>query len=171
LYFTHNHESSARSMFGVSLFISHFIKGPRLWYLIDAKNMIPGRLASTIVPILMGKHKPIYNPASHDCGDNVIVINAKDVHLTGEKWTQKKYRWHTGHPGGLKEFTAEKYHERDPIAIMKTAISRMLPKNKMRKIRESRLHVYPDDQHPYVSQQPIVYEPLGVDAVYKNIDY
>jgi large subunit ribosomal protein L13 len=134
--------------------------------------MIPGRLASMIVPLLIGKHKPIFDPLrGGECGDNVIVINAKHVHLTGEKWKQKKYRWHTGYPGGLKQFTAEKFHERDPCAIMRTAISRMLPKNKQRTMREARLHVFPDENHPYQAQRPIVYEPLGMDAIYKNIDY
>ncbi|KAL0482380.1 ribosomal protein L13 [Acrasis kona] len=151
--------------------MNHLRAGPRLWYIVDARDMVVGRLASTIVPILIGKHKPIHAPPQIDCGDNVIIVNAKDVHFTGKKWEQKKYRHHTGYHGGLKEFVAEKKHDLDPTFVLKTAISRMLPKNKMRKVREGRLHVYSGSEHPFSTVKPIPYDPLGFDAVYKNVDY
>jgi large subunit ribosomal protein L13 len=143
--------------------------GLKNWYLIDAKNMIVGRLAANITPLLIGKHKPTYSPGQFDVGDHVVIINAKHVHFTGDKWKRKGYRWHTGFPGGLKTYTAEQRHERYPTYVLQRAIDRMLPKNKLRKVRMSRLHVFPEGDHPFDSQQPVLIDPLGKDAIYSEI--
>ncbi|EFC50174.1 predicted protein [Naegleria gruberi] len=145
------------------------VTGQKLFYLIDAKNQIAGRLASKIVPILMGKHKPIYSPhLGQECGDHVVIVNAKHVALTGDKWKRKMYRWHTGYAGGLKEYTAEQRHERFPTYVLETAIKRMLPKSNSttRKLKMSRVHIFPEDVHTYEAQQPIPLDLLGTDAVY-----
>lgn len=143
--------------------------GMRTWWLIDAKNQVAGRLAANITPLLIGKHKPTYNPLKYDTGDHVVIINAKHLTLTGDKWKRKGYRWHTGYAGGLKTFTAEQRHEKFPTYIMQRAIDRMLPKNNLRKVRMDRLHVFPDAEHPFETQQPILYDPLGKDAIFSEI--
>ncbi|KAL9647409.1 hypothetical protein ABK040_006772 [Willaertia magna] len=144
------------------------ITGQKLFYLIDAKNQVVGRLASKIVPILIGKHKPIHSPhLGTECGDHVVIINAKHVSFSGDKWKRKLYRWHTGYPGGLKEFTAEQRHDRFPTYVLETAIKRMLSKNSssLRKLRMSRVHIFPEDTHTFDAQQPIPVDLLGKDAV------
>ena len=103
------------------------------WRLVDAKGVVLGRLASQISKLLQGKDKPVYDP-SKDLGDVVVVINAKDVELTGRKFENKVYRWHTGYPGGLKERTVKDQWERDPTQILRRAVSGMLPKNNLRKV-------------------------------------
>ncbi|KAL1919929.1 mitochondrial 54S ribosomal protein uL13m [Calcarisporiella thermophila] len=120
----------------------------RVWHLVDAKNRVLGRMSTNIATTLMGKHKPIYDPSS-DCGDYVVVINAKDVLVTGRKAEQKLYRHHTGHPGGLKEIPYSRMMEREPEQIIRKAVSGMLPKNRLRDVRLKRLFVFPDDKHPY----------------------
>ena len=87
-----------------------------VWHLVDARNRVVGRLATQIVHILKGKHKPTYTP-HYDCGDIVVVINAKQVKFTGKKMTDKKYIWHTGYPGGLKERPVNAYLERKPEEV------------------------------------------------------
>eukprot|EP01027_Heterolobosea_sp_BB2_P025314 GEZU01038846.1.p1 GENE.GEZU01038846.1~~GEZU01038846.1.p1 ORF type:complete len:157 (+),score=25.74 GEZU01038846.1:26-496(+) len=146
--------------------------GQRVWYIVDAKEKVAGRLAARIVPLLIGKHKPTYNP-SIDSGDHVVVLNSKYVHLTGDKWDRKVYRWHTGYPGGLKEWRAKDIHEKDPTDIIRRAVWRMLPKNSMRKDRLRRLHIYPFEDHPHLAQVPhmVHYDPLGEDAVYSELPY
>lgn len=86
--------------------------------------------------------------------------------MTGEKWERKKIRWHTQWPGGLKQFTAEQRHEKDPTELIKRFIRGMLPKNRLRNVWMEHLHVYSTDQHPHKSQQPIPLEPFGKDAMY-----
>ena len=154
--------------------MNSIITGQKLFYLIDAKNQVVGRLASKIVPILIGKHKPIHAPhLGQECGDHVVIINAKHVALTGDKWKRKMYRWHTGYAGGLKEYTAEQRHERFPTYVLETAIKRMLPKNSsgMRKLRMTRVHIFPEDSHTFEAQQPVPIDLLGSDAVYSQTDY
>ena len=89
----------------------------RKWYVVDAENLVLGRLASEIAKILRGKHKPFFTPHV-DTGDFVIVVNADKVMLTGKKWAQKTYRWHTGYPGGFREIVAEKMRQRHPERII-----------------------------------------------------
>eukprot|EP00940_MAST-03C_sp_MAST-3C-sp2_P000302 g302.t1 len=118
------------------------------WHFVDAKNMVTGRLAPKIANLLIGKHKPTYNPR-HDDGDYVVVVNASETKLTGRKNRDKVYYWHTGYPGGLKTTSPRKLLEKDEGAeILRKAVSGMLPKNKLRKHRERRLILFPDaDTH------------------------
>ncbi|KAK9711453.1 54S ribosomal protein L23, mitochondrial [Basidiobolus ranarum] len=120
----------------------------RVWHMVDAKDRVLGRMATTIATTLMGKHKPIFDPAS-DCGDYVVVVNAKHVHVTGRKADQKLYRHHTGRPGGLKEIPYKYMMEHKPEEIIRRAVSGMLPKNKVRELRLSRLLIFPDEKHPH----------------------
>ncbi|RIB07502.1 ribosomal protein L13-domain-containing protein [Gigaspora rosea] len=120
----------------------------RAWHLVDAKQRILGRMSANIATTLMGKHKPIYDPAS-DCGDYVVVINAKEVAVTGKKAEQKLYRHHSGYPGGLKTISYKIMLEKKPDEIIRKAVSGMLPKNRLRYRRLNRLFIFPDDKHPY----------------------
>ena len=125
------------------------------WYLIDADGLVLGRLAAKISMILRGKHKTTYT--SHlDCGDNVVVINAKGIRLTGSKEKKKSYFKHTGYPGGIKDITPyelegkKKYQE-----ILKLAVKRMLPGGPLAKKQLSKLKIYYGEKHPHSSQNPI----------------
>jgi large subunit ribosomal protein L13 len=130
------------------------------WYVVDAENQVVGRLASEVAKILRGKHKPLYTPHV-DTGDYVIIINADKVVLTGNKWAQKLYRWHTGYTGGYREVTAEKMRQRRPERIVEHAIRGMLPKTKLGRAMFRKLKVYAADTHPHTAQQP---EPLVFSA-------
>lgn len=127
------------------------------WILIDADGVVPGRLASFIAMRLRGKHLPTYTP-HNDCGDFVIVINAEKVAFTGAKRSNKTYYWHTGHPGGLKERTADKILDgRFPERVIKKAVQRMLPKESpLARKQLSNLKVYAGSEHPHAAQQPEV---------------
>ncbi|AVP88107.1 50S ribosomal protein L13 [Candidatus Phycorickettsia trachydisci] len=131
------------------------------WLLIDAKDLVLGRLASEIAKILRGKHKPTFTPHM-DCGDNVVVINAKDIKLTGNKAARKDgkiYYWHTGHPGGIKETTAGKLLEgKYPERVLELAVKRMISKNTLRNRQMSNLHIYAGSEHPHSAQKPEVYD-------------
>lgn len=129
---------------------------PRKWYVVDAENLVLGRLASEVATILRGKHKPIYTPHV-DTGDYVIIVNAAKVALTGQKWSQKLYRWHTGYPGGFREVQAEKMLQRRPERVIELAIRGMLPKTKLGRAMMRKLKIYAADSHPHAAQQP---EPL-----------
>lgn len=125
------------------------------WILIDAEDVVVGRLATFIAMRLRGKHRPDYTPHI-DCGDNVIIINAEKVALTGNKRNNKVYYWHTGHPGGLKERTADKILDgRFPERVMKKAVQRMLPKESpLARKQLSNLRVYAGAEHPHAPQSP-----------------
>ena len=123
------------------------------WYVVDAENKVLGRLACEVAKILRGKHKPIYTPHV-DTGDYVVVVNADKVVLTGKKWAQKLYRWHTGYPGGFREVTAEKMHQRKPTRLLELAVRGMLPKTKLGRAMYRKLKVYTTPTHPHASQQP-----------------
>lgn len=127
------------------------------WILIDAENAVVGRLATFVAMRLRGKHRPDYTPHM-DCGDNVIIINAEKVAFTGNKRRDKKYYWHTQHPGGLKERTADKILDgRFPDRIMRKAIQRMLPKESpLARKQLSNLRVYAGTDHPHSAQEPEV---------------
>jgi large subunit ribosomal protein L13 len=102
-----------------------------------------------------GKHKPIFSPAV-DVGDHVVVVNARLVELTGKKWQQKYYRWHTGFPGGLHEHKAKEFHKRWPTRVLEHAVRGMLgPMSSLRRARERRLHLYPDGSHEHAAQRPL----------------
>lgn len=126
------------------------------WILIDADGVVLGRLASKVANILRGKTKPTYTPHM-DCGDNVIIINADKVKLTGNKRADKKYYWHTGHPGGIKERTAEKILEgRFPERVVEKAVERMVPRGPLGRQQMRNLRVYAGTEHPHEAQNPTV---------------
>lgn len=130
----------------------------RKWLIIDAEDLVLGRLASEISMILRGKNKPIYTP-NLDCGDNVIVINARKVHLTGKKLADKKYFRHTGHPGGIKERIAGKVLEGDyPERVLVKAVERMITRSPLGREQMRKLHVYGGAEHPHAGQTPEVYD-------------
>jgi large subunit ribosomal protein L13 len=128
------------------------------WLLVDAKGKTLGRLASRIAILLRGKHKPIFTPHV-DTGDFVVVVNAEKVNLTGKKWEEKLYIYHTGYPGGLKSTNAEKVRNKKPERLITMAVQGMLPKNKLGKKMIKKLKVYAGEAHPHQSQQPSVLAP------------
>jgi large subunit ribosomal protein L13 len=125
------------------------------WLLVDAKGKTLGRLASRIAILLRGKHKPIFTPHV-DAGDFVVVVNAEKINLTGKKWQEKLYIYHTGYPGGLKSTSAEKVRNKNPERLITTAVQGMLPKNKLGKKMIRKLKVYAGEAHPHQAQQPEV---------------
>ncbi len=135
------------------------------WILIDAEGLVVGRLATLVAMRLRGKHKPTYTPHMDD-GDNVVVINADKVVFTGRKLDQKKYYWHTGYPGGIKERTARKLIEgRFPERVVEKAVERMLPRGPLGRKQLKNLRVYAGAEHPHEAQQP---EKLDVAALSKK---
>ena len=123
------------------------------WFIVDAENKILGRMATRIAIILMGKHKPTWQPYLDD-GDNVIVVNASKVRLTGKKEKQKEYFRYSGYPGGLKVEVLDKLRSRKPEYIIEHAIKGMLPKNRLGAVMIKNLHVYAGNEHPHVAQKP-----------------
>lgn len=130
------------------------------WYVIDAADMVVGRLAAQIAPILMGKHRPTYTPHI-DTGDFVIVTNVDKVVFTGNKWTQKSYQRYSGHPGGQKEEQALKLFRRRPARILELAIQRMMPKNKIGRHMMAKLKLVVGPTHEHQAQSPIPLAPLS----------
>ncbi len=124
------------------------------WLLIDAEGMVVGRLAAIIATRLRGKHKPTYTPHI-DCGDNIIVINADKVVLTGNKRNNKKYYWHTGYPGGIKQRVARDVLEgRFPTRVLEAAVRRMMPGGPLSRDQLSNMRIYAGTEHPHEAQQP-----------------
>ena len=123
------------------------------WLLIDAEGQTLGRLASEVAKFLRGKHKTNYTPHV-DCGDNVVVINAEKVALSGEKMQNKKYIRYTGYPGGQRELTADQLLERKPFALVEKAVRGMLPKNKLGRALFKNLYVYAGSEHEQEAQKP-----------------
>lgn len=126
----------------------------RAWIVMDAQDVVLGKLASKAAMLLMGKHKPSYTPFL-DTGDHVVVINAAKVRLTGRKDAQKVYRRFTGYPGGLVEVTAAKQRATRPQRMVEDAIFGMLPKTKLGKQMYRKLKVYAGDKHPHQAQKPV----------------
>lgn len=132
------------------------------WLIIDAKGLVVGRLASLVAMRLRGKHKPTYTPHVDD-GDNVVVINASKIVLTGKKREKKVYYHHTGHIGGIKERSAKSILDgRFPERVLEKAIERMLPRGPLARRQLGNLRVYPGPDHPHEAQQP---EPVDVGAM------
>ena len=126
------------------------------WILIDAEEVVLGRLAAQVANLLRGKHKTTYTPHM-DCGDNVIVINALKVKLTGKKLSDKIYYWHTGHPGGIKQRTAGQVLEgKHPERVVMKAIERMVPRGPLGRQQMKNLRVYARPEHPHEAQNPSV---------------
>lgn len=129
------------------------------WYIIDAEGQTLGRLATLVATYLMGKHKVRY--AAHlDCGDNIVIINAEKIAVTGNKLEDKKYYRHSGYPGGIKETNLSTLLERHPTQALEKAIAGMLPKNRLHDDRLYRLKVYAGAEHPHAGQNP---KPLGAN--------
>lgn len=128
------------------------------WYVVDAENLVLGRLAARVASVLTGKDKPTYTP-SVDTGDYVIIVNAEKVRMTGRKETQKVYYHHSGYPGGLREIPYLERKRRQPHKILESAIRGMLPKNRLGRQMYKKLKVYSGPEHPHTAQLP---EPLEV---------
>ncbi|MDO4665272.1 MAG: 50S ribosomal protein L13 [Actinomycetaceae bacterium] len=131
------------------------------WYIVDAQDVVLGRLATTVANLLRGKHKPIYAPHI-DCGDYVIVINADKVVLTGNKLDNKKAYRHSGYPGGLKAVTYRELMETHPERVITKAVRGMVPHNKLGRKQMTKLRVFAGSEHPHTAQQP---EPVEIKKV------
>ncbi|HEY5598284.1 MAG TPA: 50S ribosomal protein L13 [Kiloniellales bacterium] len=126
------------------------------WFVVDAEGVVLGRLAVRIANILRGKHKPTYTPHM-DCGDNVVVINAEKVRLTGKKQADKVYHWHTGYPGGIKQRTAGQILDgKYPERVIEKAVERMVPRGPLGRQQMRNLRVYAGSAHPHEAQSPAV---------------
>lgn len=129
------------------------------WYVIDATDLVLGRMASQIAKYLRGKHKPTFTPHM-DCGDHVIVVNAEKVHLTGHKRKDKKFYWHTGYPGGIKERTMNQLLEgKYPERVIYKAVERMITRGPLGRTQMGGLRVYAGPTHPHEAQNP---QPLDI---------
>ena len=128
----------------------------RKWCVIDAEGVVLGRLASVVAMRLRGKHKPMFTPHI-DCGDNIIIVNAEKVRLTGRKVSDKTYYWHTGYPGGIKQRTAGKILEGgQPERVIVKAVERMIRRTPLGRQQMRKLHVYKGPEHPHEAQKPEV---------------
>ncbi len=125
----------------------------RQWHVIDAEDVVLGRLASKVAYILKGKHKPIYTPHI-DTGDHIVIVNAEKIKMTGKKQEQKIYWRHSGYPGGIKGTTAAKVMSEKPEQIIRHAVAGMLPKNTIGRQMIKKLKVYSGPDHPHTAQQP-----------------
>ena len=142
----------------------------RKWYVIDADGVVLGRMAAVIATRLRGKHKTTYTPHI-DCGDNVIVVNAEKVKLTGNKRAQKTYYWHTGYPGGIKSRTAGAILEgKQPERIVQKAVERMISRSPLGRRQMRKLHVYAGASHPHEAQQPEVLNVAAMNSKNKRSD-
>ena len=126
----------------------------KIWYVVDAKGQILGRLASRVASILRGKEKVIYSP-HQDTGDEVIVINARGIRTTGKKLSQKVYKRYSAYPGGLNLTTLENMMKARPEFVIRHAVKGMLPKNKLGEKLLKKLRVYADEAHPHQAQKPV----------------
>ena len=141
-------------------FMTKFIKNSEIksdWYEIDAKNAVVGRLATVIAKIIRGKNKTTYTPHM-DHGDFVIVKNIEQIKFTGKKFKDKKYYKHTGYPGGIKETTPEKLHDKKPSETLKLAVKRMLPGGVLGRKQLTKLKIYMGTDHPHSAQNPRIIE-------------
>jgi large subunit ribosomal protein L13 len=125
----------------------------KAWFVVDAENQVLGRVCSEIAKIIRGKHKPSYTPHV-DCGDQVIVINADKIRLTGKKMTDKVYIRHTGYPGGQRFATPREVLAKNPRGVVESAVKGMLPKNRLGRSLFNNLFVYAGTEHPHAAQQP-----------------
>jgi large subunit ribosomal protein L13 len=125
------------------------------WLVIDATDLVVGRLCSTIAIILRGKHKAGFTPHV-DCGDNVILLNTEKISFTGLKWENKEYVRHTGYPGGQRHITPEKQMKKDPKKIIEHGVKGMLPRNRLSRRLIHNLFIYTGNEHPHEAQKPRV---------------
>jgi large subunit ribosomal protein L13 len=131
------------------------------WYIVDAKDEVLGRLASVVAMVLRGKHKPSFTPHV-DGGDYVIVINAEQIKLTGNKMTEKQYVRHSGYPGGQRMQTPEDLLSKKPTAVFEKAVKGMLPKSRLGSELFRNLHVFAGEKHPHEAQQPKTLDPKSI---------
>ncbi len=125
----------------------------KAWLVVDAENEVLGRLAAKVSKLLRGKYKPNFTPHA-DCGDNVIIINADKIRLTGHKWEQKTYLHHTGYPGGQRFVPVKQILANKPTEIVRHAVKGMLPKNKLSNAVINNLYIYTEAEHKHEAQQP-----------------
>jgi len=138
------------------------------WFVVDAEGVILGRLASQIAMRLRGKHKPTFTPHI-DCGDNIVVINADKVRLTGNKRADSIHYWHTGHPGGIKQRSKGQILDgKHPERVLEKAVERMLPKGPMGRQQLKNLRVYAGPEHEQAAQQPEVWDVAGMNPKNKR---
>ncbi len=138
------------------------------WVLIDAEGVVLGRLAAVIATRLRGKHRPTFTPHV-DCGDNIVVINAAKVKLTGNKMTDKEFHWHTGHPGGIKNRTpAKTLAGAHPERVLVKAVERMITRNPLGRAQMRNLRVYGGAEHPHVAQQPTMLDVAALNPKNKR---
>lgn len=134
----------------------------RKWWLIDAENLVVGRVSTIIANILRGKNKPMFTP-NLDCGDHVVVINADKVKFTGKKYENKKFYWHTGYPGGIKERTVRQILEgKFPERVLERAVARMISSGPLQRDVMAKLHIYSGSEHKHQGQNP---ETLDIAAM------
>ncbi len=128
------------------------------WILIDAEGLVLGRLATLVANRLRGKHKAIFTPHV-DCGDHVVIVNARKVRVTGNKAEQSVFYWHTGYPGGIKGRTlGERLDGKYPERVIEKAVERMISRGPLGREQMRNLHVYPDAEHPHAGQQPTAFD-------------
>ena len=140
----------------------------KTWFVVDAEDVVLGRLAVIIADRLRGKHKPTYTPHV-DCGDNIIVINAQKVRLTGKKRENKVFHWHTGYPGGIRGRTmAERLDGPHPERVVIKAVERMVPRGPLGRTQMSNLRVYAGPEHPHEAQQPKVLDVAAMNPKNKR---
>ena len=138
------------------------------WLLVDAEGQTLGRLASKVAKILRGKYKPDFTPHV-DCGDNVVVINAEKVSLSGNKWDAKEYIRYTGYPGGQRVQTARTLHEKNPTALVEKAVKGMMPRNPLGRDMLRKLKVYAGTEHPHDGQKPEVLDVASMNRKNKAL--
>lgn len=142
----------------------------RNWYIVDLEGVVLGRAASIVAKYLRGKHKPMFTPHI-DCGDNVVVINADKVKLTGRKLVNKKFFWHTGYAGGIKERTAEEIiNGKFPERVFSKAVERMIDRGPMGRKQMTKLYVYAGAEHPHEAQKPEVLDIASMNPKNKRED-
>jgi large subunit ribosomal protein L13 len=151
--------------------MSTFVQKPaevvKNWVIIDAEGLVVGRLATIVANRLRGKHKATFTPHVDD-GDNVIIINAEKCVLTGKKYSDKTYYWHTGYPGGIKELTARQIIEgRFPERVIEKAVERMVPRGPLGRRQMKNLRVYAGSNHPHEAQQPVALDVASLNS--KNV--
>ena len=138
------------------------------WWIIDAEGLVLGRLATIVAMYLRGKHKPTFTPHM-DCGDNIVIVNADKVRLTGSKRTAKTYYWHTGYPGGIKSRTADKILDgAHPERVMQKAVQRMITRGPLGRVQMGNLKVYGGSEHPHEAQQPVMLDVGSMNAKNKR---
>lgn len=129
----------------------------RKWYIIDATDVVLGKLASTVADLLRGKHKPQFTP-NVDTGDHVIIVNADKLHVSSNKRDREMRYRHSGYPGGMKKMTLGRSLDENPVRVVEEAVRGMMPKNRLSRSSIKKLHVFAGEEHPYAGQQPETYE-------------